>query len=159
VRGVSAWAARALAATFVTALIGLAHGQEEGVPEAPDSVRFRAVDIYIDPANETLAAYQFELTANETQVKIVGVEGGDHPAFTEPPYHDPKALKSGRIVIAAFSTGEQLPDNRTRVARVHLMVSGDGEPDVTVKRIAFASASGQKISADVTLQTTKGGRL
>jgi len=140
-------------------LLSLALAAGVSAQDGSETVRFCAVDIYIDPANETLAAYQFELTANGTQVKIVGIEGGDHPAFSEPPYYDPKALKSGRIVIAAFNTGKQLPDNRTRVARVHLMVSGDGEPDITVKRIAFASASGQKISADITLETTKGGRL
>ena len=60
-------------------------------------------------------------------VKLVGIEGGEHAAFAQPPYYDPKALLNERIVIAAFNTAgaDKLPSGKTRVAR--LMVRVDGE--------------------------------
>jgi len=56
------------------------------------SVRFATVDIRIDPKNHPLAAYQLEVTADSPNVKLAGVEGGEHAAFREPPYYDPAAL-------------------------------------------------------------------
>ena len=59
-------------------------------PAASQSVvRFAAVDVYVDATDKTLGAYQFELTAEVGEIAIVGIEGGEHPAFAEPPYYDP----------------------------------------------------------------------
>src|SRR5437764_15118504 len=56
------------------------------------SARFRSIDIFIDSRGAKLAAYQIEFAGESDQVKPVGIEGGEHPAFKEPPYYDPKAL-------------------------------------------------------------------
>ena len=115
-------------------------------------VRFSPVDIYLDSGNTALAAYQFELKATKGSIKIVGVEGSDHAAFREAPYYDPAALTQDRIVIAAFNTGNDLPTGRTRIARVHLEITGDAEPRYELKPIVTADAEGREISAKLTLE-------
>src|SRR5436190_7063613 len=91
------------------------HEQQE-----PDE--FRWIDITLDTRGEYLAAWQIELVDTHDVARIVGVEGGDHPAFAAPPYYDARALQHGRIVLAAFQTQGELPTGRVRVARVHVMV-------------------------------------
>jgi hypothetical protein len=81
-------------------------------------------------------------------VKIVGVEGGEHVAFREPPYYDPAALSRDRIIIAAFNTGRDLPRGKTRVARLHLAITGP-EPEYTAKLDIAASAEGAAIPATI----------
>ena len=60
-------------------------------------VRFAPVHIYLDSGDRSLAAYQFELKATAGQIEIVGVEAGEHKAFSEPPYYDPAALAKDRM--------------------------------------------------------------
>ncbi len=108
-------------------------------------VRFAPVHIYLDPGGKPLAAYQFELKARTGQIKIVGVEGGEHPAFQEAPYYDPAALMNERIIIAAFNTGRDLPTGRTRIATIHLQILGDAEPEYELKLIVAAGAEGQEL--------------
>ena len=110
-------------------------------------VRFAAVDVYVDSGRRPLAAYQFELKATAGDVKIVGIEGGEHTAFEDPPYYDPAALSKGRIIIAAFNTGKDLPAGKTRVARVNVAVTGDGTPMYVVKLHVAGSADGERIEA------------
>ena len=116
-------------------------------PDAATAVRFEAVDIYVDSGDTPLAAYQFEFAAETGAITIVGIEGGEHAAFKEPPYYDPAALMNHRVIIAAFSTGPDLPKARSRVARIHLRVSGDVEPEYIVKLEVAASPDGQRIPA------------
>jgi len=124
--------------------------QERGAPQEPASrVRFEAVDVFIDSHEQPLAAYQFELFATTGNVKIVGVEGGEHPAFHEPPYYDPAALTQDRIIIAAFSTATELPSGRTRVARLHMQVNGAVEPQYKLRLIASATQDGGAIAAEI----------
>ncbi len=87
------------------------------------------------------------------QIKIVGVEGGEHPAFQEAPYYDPAALMNDRIIIAAFNTGSDLPHGRTRIATIHLQILGDAEPQYELKLIVAADKEGERIPADLNLQT------
>jgi hypothetical protein len=129
---------------------------ETGQSETQAPVRFEAVDVYMDSGEVPLAAYQFELAAETGEIKIVGIEGGEHPAFKEPPYYDPAALSNDRIIIAAFNTGQNLPSGKTRVARVHLQIIGEREPQLLIRIEVTASAQGQEIPAAVTLE--KGGR-
>lgn len=89
--------------------------------------RFAAVNVYIDPKGEPLAAYQLELTCCGGGAKLVGIEGGEHAAFAEPPYYDPRANVQNRIILAAFNTGENLPRQRTRVATVMVQVTGPAQ--------------------------------
>jgi len=116
------------------------------------TVRFAPVDIYLDSAGSPLAAYQFELKATAGTVKIVGVEGGEHPAFQEAPYYDPAALAKDRIIIAAFNTGRDLPTGRTRIATIHLQITGETEPQYELKLIVATDAEGTEIPAELTLE-------
>ena len=116
-------------------------------------VRFAPVHIYLDSGGKALAAYQFELKAGTGQIKIVGVEGGAHPAFHEAPYYDPAALMNDRIIIAAFNTGHDLPQGRTRIATIHLQILGDAEPQYELKLVTAADPEGENLPARLTLET------
>ena len=134
-------------------------------------VRFAPVHVYLDTAGKPLAAYQFELVCrvpvrayspgedtasrrhSEPQIKIVGVEGGEHPAFQEAPYYDPAALMNDRIIIAAFHTGASLPRGRTRLATIHLQILGDAEPQYELKLTVAAGTEGEHLPAKLTLET------
>ena len=116
------------------------------------SVRFSPLHIAIDSGSRSLAAYQFELKAAAGQIKIVGVEGGEHKAFKEAPYYDPAALAKNRIIIAAFNTGSDLPKGRTRVATIHLQIIGETEPEYEVKLAVAADADGNEIPADISYE-------
>jgi len=116
-------------------------------------VRFAPLHIYIDSGNKSLAAYQFELKATAGQIKIVGVEGGQHEAFKEAPYYDKAALfNEDRIIIAAFNTGRDLPAGRTRIATIHLQIIGDVEPEYELELNVAADADGKEIPAEITFE-------
>ena len=134
-------------------------------------VRFAPVHIYLDSGDKPLAAYQFELVCSvpvrayspsednasrrhyEPRIKIVGVEGGEHPAFREAPYYDPAALMNDRIIVAAFNTGTDLPHGRTRIATIHLQILGDTEPQYELKLVTAADKDAERIPAELSLQT------
>lgn len=121
------------------------------------AVWFTWVDVYVDSGDEPLGAYQFELNGEGGQFEIVGVEGGEHAAFAEPPFYDSAALYAQtvaryaedmpRIIIAAYSLDKDLPVGLTRVARVHVMVTGDA-PTFGVNLVVAGSADGEPISAE-----------
>ena len=77
----------ALAILF-TLLCGNAFAQPVSTNNA--AVRFVAVDIFVDSQDKSLAAYQLEFSVTNGVAKIVGIEGGEHPAFREAPFYDPK---------------------------------------------------------------------
>jgi len=116
-------------------------------------VRFAPVHIYLDSSDKPLAAYQFELKAKTGRIKIVGVEGGGHPAFQEAPYYDPAALMNDRIIIAAFNTGTDLPHGRTRIATIHLQILGDAEPQYELKLAVAADTQGENLPATLNFET------
>ena len=111
------------------------------------------LDVYVDAGGRQLAAYQFELEVIAGDVKIVGVEGGDHQAFAEPPYYDPRALKGGRIIIAAFNIKAELPATKVKVARLHVMISGAVEPQYRIKLQTTADRDGNKVQGEITIET------
>lgn len=117
-----------------------------------ERVRFAPVHIYIDSGSKALAAFQFELKAATGQIKIVGVEGGQHPAFAEPAYYDPAALMNNRIIIADFNTGSDLPKGRTRIATLHLQIIGDAEPEYELELAVAAEANGNEIPVEITFE-------
>jgi len=121
------------------------------------SVRFRAVDIFIDSKETPLAAYQLEFLVKSGDAKVVGVEGGEHPAFRDAPYYDPKAIQHERVIIAAFNTtsADKLPKGKTRVATIHLQVAGERNPDYAVKLEAAATLEGGKIVVETTYEERK----
>jgi hypothetical protein len=126
-------------------------GQDYSTPQPV--VHFAPLYIYIDSGDKSLAAYQFELKATAGQIKIVGVEGGSHEAFKEAPYYDKAALlNKERIIIAAFSTGGNLPKGRTQVATIHLQIIGDAEPQYELKLIVAADADAEEIPAEISYE-------
>jgi len=145
-------------AVLLAALAGgamLASGpQDDGV--AGERTRFEYVDVIVDSGSLPLAAYQVEVSGAAGRVKIVGIEGGQHAAFGGAPYYDPEAMRHERVVIAAFSLGDDLPAGPTRVARVHVMVTGDGPAGFTASLAAGATRGAKKIEASVRLEQGEG---
>jgi hypothetical protein len=131
----------------------LAQQSEQDITTVQPRVRFAPLHIYLDSGDKFLAAYQFELKAVAGQIKIVGVEGGQHKAFKEAPYYDKAALyKSNRIIIAAFNTGSELPTGRTRIATIHLQIIGEDEPDYELKLTVTADANAKEIPAKISFE-------
>jgi hypothetical protein len=118
--------------------------------------RYQPVDVFIDSGDQPLAAYQIEVTV-DGEAMIVGVEGGDTPAFAPAPHYDPKALAGGRIIIADLDVGSDLPRGRTRVATLHMRESG-APPTYHVVLQAAANADGTPIPATVRLEPEQGDR-
>lgn len=119
-----------------------------------ESVRFTYVDLYLDSGAADVAAWQLEFAAETGTVVLVGVEGGEHPAFAKPPVYDPKALAAdggGRIIIANYSLDDVLPAGRTRVARLHLQVTGPS-PEFVTKLQAASDREGERIGCAVTVR-------
>jgi hypothetical protein len=130
----------------------LAQQSEQDITAVKPKVCFAPLHIYLDSGNRPLAAYQFELKAAAGQIKIVGVEGGQHAAFKEAPYYDPAALANDRIIIAAFNTGSELPTGRTRIATIHLQIIGEAEPDYELKLVVAADADAKEIPAEISFE-------
>ena len=130
----------------------LAQQSEQDYSTGRPGVRFAPLHIYLDSGNSSLAAYQFELKAAAGQIKIVGVEGGQHAAFKEAPYYDKAALTQNRIIIAAFSTGSHLPKGHTRIATIHLQIAGDAEPQYELKLTVAGDKDGKEIPAEITFE-------
>lgn len=114
-------------------------------------IQFRAVDIFIDSKDQPLAAYQLEFKASKGEVKIVGIEGGEHERFRNPPYYDPQAMQQERVIIAAFNTAPApaLPTGRTRIATIHVQLVGNVEPEFVVAPSVVATTQRAKIEAKV----------
>lgn len=121
----------------------------------PDDIRFEALDVFVDSGNQPLAAYQFELISRTPGVEIVGIEGGEHAAFSEPPYYDPQAMRQNRVIIAAFHTGRDLPAGTSRVARIHVQLQGPGVKEYETKLSVSATADGTRIPAEVSISKAR----
>jgi len=121
------------------------------------TIRFQAVDIFIDSKETPLAAYQLEFLVKTGDTKVVGVEGGEHPAFKDAPFYDPKAIQHERVIIAAFSTssGDKLPKGKTRVATIHLQITGERNPDCAVQLETAATLEGRRIPVETTFEERK----
>ena len=127
---------------------------QPGSPLAPlPQARFANVDILVDPHGTSLAAYQLEFVADPKRVTLVGIEGGEHAAFVQPPYYDPKALAGNRVILAALNTGKDLPSGKTRVARLHLRIIGNDAPALSAKLVVAASSNDKTIPADVSVSS------
>ena len=127
--------------------------QRAEYPTEPPKIRFAPLHVYVDSGERGLGAFQFELKAFGGQIKIVGVEGGEHSAFEEPAYYDPAALANDRIIIAAFNTAKELPTGRTRIATIHLQITGERKPEYELELAVAADADGEKIPAKITFET------
>ena len=140
-------------------LMTLAGSRISAQPADEAAVQFRAVDIYVDSKEQPLAAYQleFSVTNAPSTAKIVGIEGGDSPAFSEPPFYDPQAMQHERVIIAAFSTNAVsiLPKGKTRVATIHLQTARAVEPKFALKLETAADSDGNRIPAEAGIEERK----
>jgi hypothetical protein len=139
---------------LLLASLGIAPSPREDVmpPSATTRAsRFTFIDVQIDPKDKALAAYQVEFIADDANVKVVGIEGGDVPAFAQPPYYDPAAMSKHRVIIAAFNTGKDLPTKSFRAARLHLEISGESKSNWEAKLITAAGSDAAAMKADVSI--------
>ncbi len=121
--------------------------------------RFESMDILVDSKEVALGAWQVDVTTSGGTAKIVGIEGGEHEAYREPPFYDPKALlePTERVVLAAFRASGDLPKGRTRVARVHFFIEEAVPVSYQARLIASGDADGKSIEATVHLSRTEEG--
>jgi hypothetical protein len=110
---------------------------------------FGYVDVFLDPQGKPLAAWQIQVIANDDCAALVGVEGGE-TAFKDPPHYDPAALDGNRIIIAAYSTAQSLPNAKTRVARLHLQFRRPTR-SYDIRLVTAATSDGTKLDADSSL--------
>jgi len=142
--------AKALALCAILVLpLGAQAPLDADQPEAQP--RFGCVEVFVDSGAQPLAAWQIELAAETGKVKIVGIEGGEHPAFKDAPHYDPAAIQHERVIIAAFNTGRDLPQGKTRVARIHVQITGNVEPEYAVRLEVAAAPDGRRVEATATL--------
>ena len=139
---------------FLAILLAVISGGAYAQTDA--SVRFQAVDLYVDTTNSPLAAYQLEFSGGNG-IQIVGIEGGEHPAFAAPPFYDPRAMQHERAILAAFSTrpAADLPRGETRVATIHLQITGVASPAYQLKLQTAAGPDGHRIAAGARLAERK----
>lgn len=123
----------------------------EAAETANDGIRFEAVDVFIDSGHQPLAAWQLEVQSRDDRVEIVGIEGGQHAAFSEPAYYDPEAMNGNRVILAAFSTSKELPKGKTRVARIHVQCEGRNVTAYRTSLVVAADAEGRTIPSTMSL--------
>ncbi len=143
--------------TFIAILVlllGAAARPVSAQEPASNAPRFLVMDVFADAGTSALAAYQIEVKATNGLVKIVGIEGGEPVAFRSPPYYDPAAMQTERVVLGAFSlaTPEQLPRGQVRIASLHCQASGLVQPGFIVNVTTAATHGGQPIPIRVTVQ-------
>lgn len=150
-----------LAMLAISAMGALLHGLPSEDAQTPPpaaaaevpATRFESVDVYVDAGETPLAAYQVRLSAvtpdSPNAAVLVGIEGGDAGVFEVPPYYDPKALATNRIVVAAYSLAATLPVGRTRVARLHLQLGASQLVQYECKLEVAGDAAANSIQATV----------
>jgi hypothetical protein len=115
------------------------------------------MDIFVDSGSTPLAAYQLEFAATNGVARIVGIEGGEHAAFRQPPFYDPKAMQHERVIIASFRTAPtaSLPTGKTRVATIHFQTAGTQLPQFELKLETAGDSQGNKIAAQASFEERK----
>lgn len=134
----------------------LAQAGDDDRPTVPSGARFGHVDVYVDSGERPLAAYQCDIVATAGEVTLVGIEGGEHPAFKEPPYYDPKALGHSHIILGAFSTASDVPRGKTRVARLMVQITGTAKAVYEAKIQVAASPDGNPVPATISVADSEG---
>jgi len=127
---------------------------------AQQAVRFTAIDVFVE-SSVPIAAWQFELAERNGLMTVVGVENGDSAAFGPAPYYDLEAIeqsRADRVIVADFSlqSAAALPVGRTRIATIHVRLSGSDEPDYQLRLLAAGDAAGESIDAVISLNAGTG---
>jgi hypothetical protein len=141
----------------IVVLFAVLVGRLVAQPQPSAGTRFQAVDIFIDSGETPFAAYQIEFSVKSGNARVVGIEGGEHPALKDAPFYDPKAIQQERVIIAAFNTSaaDKLPKGKTRVATIHLEAIGEQAGEFIVQLKTAATAEGRKISPKATFEERK----
>ena len=139
----------------LVALLAVAAGSQE-----IERAGFGFVDVYLETASP-LAAWQFELAERNGRMQVVGIEGGEAPPFAEPPFYDREAVEGGRadrVIVASYSLAPSsaLPTGRTRVARLHVRVGGEGAPEFDLRLVNAGAPDGRAIDAAITFESQTG---
>ena len=118
------------------------YGLTEGQQDFLEWVRRVAADLAdVDPVH---GAVNRPLVSRLGELGLLrALYGGN---VDEPPT-DAAAMQQERVILGAFSLGADLPTGPTRVARVHVMVSGEGRAEYTVSLTTAATSGGKKIGA------------
>ncbi|MGP1345928.1 MAG: hypothetical protein ACTS3F_04565 [Phycisphaerales bacterium] len=142
-------------------------GHQIGLTLGPGAQRgegvawFQGVDLIVEPTDDgaLLGAYQVQIGLPRG-VSLVGVEGGAHPAFADPPYYDPEALHAAdveRVIVAGFSLDDELPGDATRVARLHFRIDAGGRAVTLIPELmGVGDGAGERIGANVWLVRSDG---
>lgn len=143
-----------LLASFILCLLAAALDPQPPANPAPQQTasQFGTVDLFVDSAAQQLGAWEMEFKATSGQVEIVGIERGDNADFHDPPYYDPAALKSNRIIVGAFNVTKNLPAGKTRVARLHLHISGPDKPLYAANLVVAGDKEGKPIAAQASFR-------
>jgi hypothetical protein len=147
--------ARTIIAVFLLAILAMWAQEAVRSPVAAQvQSRFGAFDLFVDSGDRALAAYQIEFIATSGDVKIAGIEGGEHAAFHQPPYYDPRAIQHERAILAGFNmaSSDKLPRGRTRVATIHVRIGNEREPKFELKLHTAATSDGQPISVQTSFK-------
>lgn len=127
------------------------------IASQPPNLRFTAIEIYIE-SEDPVAAWQFELNESSGRMLVVGVENGESAAYSRAPYFDIEAVRLGtadRIIVADYSLAptEKLPRERTRIATIHVQVSGDDPAVFDLRLITAVNADGIETDAFISFET------
>lgn len=111
--------------------------------------RFETVDVIIDsPA--PVAAWQVEIKGRMT---LVGVENGEHAAYPRAPFYDRDAAEAGaltRVLVADYSTADELPRGSFRVATLHVLKEEAASLDGVL--VVAAQPDGRPIDARISIR-------
>ncbi len=149
-----------LSISILVFCIAVGFGNGEALAQG-EQARFMPVEIIVDSGSERLSAYHMEIsfTFNESDstssAQIVGLEGGEHSAFNKAPYYDARALYGSRVIIAALSPSDDLPQGSQRVATLHLRFIG-ANPVIKTRLISATNHSIENILLKISTQGRSG---
>jgi len=127
--------------------------RENTLSSAKTAFQFRTLDVFVHTGRDPLAAYQVEITYDRKLARIVGLEGGQPPAYTNAPYFDRAGFSAGRIIVAAFTADKDaVPKGEFRIARLHVAVKPGADPAFKISLTTAAKPGGTRIKPRVELR-------
>ena len=111
---------------------------------------FSTVDVIVDTNGAPLGAYQVDLRFDDDRVRLVGIEAG--AGFDEPPAYDPRALRSGRVVLAGLRVDAPHERGRVHVAVLHVEHPVPLTPRLRAVDLRVADDEGRRVPATLDSQ-------